>query len=81
MRLIFQVAILCIVILGKSPSAFADLFGKARESIVYIFFDVTDPETGANTRVQGTGVIVSPEGHVLTASHLFRHWNKPCLSV
>src|SRR5664279_866988 len=72
----FHFAFLCIAIIGGSPSAFANLFDKARESTVYIFYDATDTKTGAKTKVQGTGVIVSPEGHVLTASHLFRYWNK-----
>lgn len=46
----------------------------ARESIVYIYFQVTDPKNGANALVQGTGFIVSKNGYVLTASHLFRKW-------
>ena len=51
--------------------AYAD---KARQSIVYIYFDVTDPNTGAKSTIQGTGFVVSPEGYVLTASHLLREW-------
>jgi hypothetical protein len=49
---------------------------EAQKSIVYIYFDVTDPATGAKATVQGTGVVVSASGYVLTASHLFRNWQK-----
>ena len=49
---------------------------KARDSIVYIFFDTVDQANGVKTPVQGTGFIVSPGGYVLTASHLFRAWRK-----
>src|SRR5271166_737319 len=61
-----------------SPSAgqFINSAEAARQSIVYIFFDVVDPSTGARATIQGTGFIVSPKGYVLTASHLFRAWKK-----
>jgi tetratricopeptide (TPR) repeat protein len=62
-------------------SAFVDGFCQspspaeiARSSVVYIYFDVTDPATGAKSTIQGTGFVVSKSGHVLTASHLFREW-------
>jgi S1-C subfamily serine protease len=46
----------------------------ARNSIVYLIFEVTDPKTKAKAAVQGTGFIVSKQGFVLTAAHLFRDW-------
>ena len=46
----------------------------ARSSIVYIYLDATDPNTGAKKHVQGTGFIISKAGHVLTAAHLFKEW-------
>jgi S1-C subfamily serine protease len=76
MRLLFQSIFFCIILVGGLPTAFAHLVDKAQESIVYIYFDVTDPTTGAKVTYQGTGFIVSPSGHVLTASHLFRDWVK-----
>jgi S1-C subfamily serine protease len=54
----------------------ATLTDKARQSIVYVSFDVTNPTTGAKSTIQGTGFIVSKSGYVLTASHLFRDWGK-----
>lgn len=59
-------------LLAQTPNS-AD---QARKSIVYIFYDAIDPNTGAKSTIQGTGFIVSPRGYVLTASHLFREWNK-----
>ena len=59
----------------SSGSAKAEtLTDTAQKSIVYIFFDIVDPNTGAKSAIQGTGFVVSPQGHVLTASHLFRAW-------
>jgi tetratricopeptide (TPR) repeat protein len=52
------------------------LTGTAQKSIVYIYFDVVDPNTGAKSTIQGTGFVVSKKGYVLTASHLFRAWRK-----
>jgi hypothetical protein len=54
----------------------SNLAERARESIVYIFFDMADPQTGANVQVQGTGFIVSATGYVLTAAHLFKDWHR-----
>jgi len=72
------VAVLLAVACALSRNAFASqevtLTDKARQSIMYIWFDVTDPTTGAKSAVQGTGFIVSESGYVLTASHLFRDW-------
>jgi hypothetical protein len=72
-------AVLLAVACAPNRNAFAQdttLTEKARQSIVYILFDVTNPTTGAKSTVQGTGFIVSKSGFVLTASHLFREWGK-----
>lgn len=61
---------------GDAAAQQTRLADKAQRSIVYIWFDVTDPTTGAKSTVQGTGFIVSKSGYVLTASHLFREWGK-----
>jgi S1-C subfamily serine protease len=69
----------CIFIFILSASdlsaALADPFDKARNSIVYIYFDVTS-ENGNKISVSGTGFIVSSVGHVVTAAHLFHDWSK-----
>ncbi len=57
---------------GSGPN----LVQSARKSVVYISFDVTDPQTGAVSKVQGTGFVVSRDGLIVTASHLFRDWHK-----
>jgi hypothetical protein len=61
---------------GGAVAQQTTLADKAQQSIVYIWFDVTEPTTGAKSIVQGTGFIVSKSGYVLTASHLFRDWGK-----
>ena len=67
----------CSLVVEPSPFAQGlSLSEKAQSSIVYIYFDVTDDKTGAKSKVQGTGFIVSKTGYVLTASHLFRDWRK-----
>ena len=74
------VAVLLAAACALSSKAFAQETTtstyEARQSIVYIWFDVTNPTTGAKLTVQGTGIIVSKSGYVLTASHLFRDWGK-----
>lgn len=60
-----------------TTAAFAQAATDAQivqQSIVYIYLDIVDSQTGAKSREQGTGFIISPEGHVLTAAHLFRAW-------
>jgi S1-C subfamily serine protease len=47
---------------------------RAKQSIVYISFYVTNNTTGAKSPVVGTGFVVTKNGYVLTASHLFRDW-------
>jgi hypothetical protein len=59
-----------------APSVFAQKWDQVRQSTAYIFFDVTDPATGAKTTVHGTGFVVSRLGYILTASHLLRDWSK-----
>ena len=76
MRLILRTAFLWLVLLGGTPFAFGNKWDQAQQSTVYIFFDVTDPATGAKTAIQGTGFVVSRLGYVLTTSHLLRDWNK-----
>jgi S1-C subfamily serine protease len=61
--------LLCVI-----SSRAASLAESARTSIVYIYFDVTDPKTGAKDTVQGTGFVISRDGYVLTAAHIFRKW-------
>jgi S1-C subfamily serine protease len=56
--------------------ASANLATIARESTVYIYFDVEDEGTGAVSSVVGTGFVVSAQGHVITASQLFSEWQK-----
>lgn len=73
-----RAALLALVCATNSNALAQDstLTDKARQSVVYISFDVTNPTTGAKSPVQGTGFIVSRSGYVLTASHLFREWGK-----
>jgi S1-C subfamily serine protease len=49
---------------------------KAKNSIVYITFDVVDSDTGNQTNFTGTGFIASEQGMIITASHLFTSWRK-----
>jgi hypothetical protein len=73
------VAAVLVGLVWSPPCAIAqtaNLSERARESIVYIFFEIVDSQTGAKARVLGTGFIVSPSGYVLTASHLFRSWRE-----
>jgi S1-C subfamily serine protease len=53
-----------------------NLADTAKKSIVYIHFDVTDPNDGSKSTIQGTGFVVTENGYVLTASHLFQAWRK-----
>jgi lysozyme len=71
------------ITLSPQPSEITDesqrdetIARMARDSIVYIQFDVTDPTTGKTSSVQGTGFIIAHSGYILTASHLFRDWIK-----
>jgi uncharacterized protein YraI len=63
----------CSEAVSESPELLA---AKAKTSIVYISFEVTDAVTGARSQSQGTGFVVSKDGYVLTASHLFREWRR-----
>ena len=76
MRSTIRAALLLLVLACGAPSAFANKWGQVQQSTVYIFFDVTDPATGAKATIQGTGFVVSRLGYVLTASHLLRDWNR-----
>jgi S1-C subfamily serine protease len=76
MRSTIRAALLLLVLAGGAPSAFANKWGQVQQSTVYIFFDVTDPATGAKATIQGTGFVVSRLGYVLTASHLLRDWSR-----
>ncbi len=58
------------------PSVFAQKWDQVRQSTAYIYFDVTDPATGAKSSVHGTGFVISRLGYILTASHLLRDWNR-----
>jgi V8-like Glu-specific endopeptidase len=68
------------ILLVAVPPAFTgptnNMAEQARKSIVYVFFDVTDADTGAKAAKQGTGFVVSSKRHVLTAAHLFKDWKK-----
>ena len=68
------VLIMSIWIIRQSHAE--SLSESAQKSIVYISFKVTDPNTGAKSTIQGTGFVVSKNGFVLTAAHLFREWRK-----
>lgn len=74
MRLALKYVFFCIGVLGGSPAWSETFFEHARLSTVYISFDVTDSKTGAKMTIQGSGVVVSRLGYVLTASHLLRQW-------
>ena len=77
MRSIFLAALFGFLLVGRpSLSLASEIAEKARLSIVYIFFDVIDPLTGENSRVQGTGFVISQSGYVLTTSHLLLPWTK-----
>ncbi len=83
MRFIFQSVLLlyfsCSLLCQASAEVSLDahkLSEIVSQTIVYIAFDITDPDTGVKSTVQGTGFVVSTKGHVLTAAHLFRNWNK-----
>src|SRR4029077_7229119 len=73
-----RVAVLlpCLLWSGHALAQSPNLAKGARESIVYIYFDITDPQTGKKGRVQGTGFVISPSGYVLTAAHVFRSWHE-----
>lgn len=70
------VSLLCLLLPRDASAQAPSLHERARESVVYVYFDVVDPQTGAKGRVQGTGFVVSPAGYVLTAAHLFRAWRQ-----
>lgn len=53
---------------------------KARETTVYIEAPVTDSNTGGVAISKGTGFIISKDGHILTANHIFKEWRKQSLS-
>jgi hypothetical protein len=72
----FAALLQCPLLPGYALAQGSNLAERARESIVYIFFDIVDPQTGARARVQGTGFVVSPSGYVLTAAHLFKAWRQ-----
>ena len=74
MRLLLKSAMLWLTLSGGGPFAFGCDWDGARHSIVYIYFEGKDPQTGKEVKSQGTGFIVSSIGHVLTASHLLRPW-------
>jgi S1-C subfamily serine protease len=69
-----MLALSLVALVFPATAQTALLAERARSSTVYIFFDITDPKSGAKSTVQGTGFIISPSGYVLTASHLFRDW-------
>jgi S1-C subfamily serine protease len=48
----------------------------AKESIAYLTVEVIDTDTGDSSRVTGTGFVVSEQGLIVTASHLFNAWAK-----
>ena len=56
--------------------AWLDNTDKARQSAVYIYYEVVDENTDTKSIFQGTGFVISPEGYVLTTSTLFRQWRK-----
>ncbi len=72
--LAFKLFITSFLIFGSALAQTANLPEKARQSIVYIYFDATDPDFGDKVTVQGTGFVVSGNGYVLTAAHLFKSW-------
>ena len=74
MRLLLKFAVLWLMLSGGGPFAFGCDWDRARQSIVFIYFEGKDPQTGKEVKSQGTGFIVSSIGHVLTASHLLRPW-------
>lgn len=53
---------------------YKDISAKEQDSIIYIFFDIIDSDTGAKSRVQATGFIITPNGYMLTAAHAVRPW-------
>lgn len=79
-------ALLCLVaptgsILAFSNQSTSDLAELAQQSIVYIHYDVTDGAGNDPEEIQGTGFVVSKDGHVLTAAHVIREWLKQPLAM
>jgi S1-C subfamily serine protease len=64
------------LLISHSLSAQTNLSEKARERTVYINFQTIDPDNGVAKLTIGTGFVVSAKGHVLTASHIFRDWQR-----
>ena len=70
---------IALVVLVVFPSIVAGqntLAEKARERTVYISFRMIDPDNGVAKTTIGTGFVVTVKGHVLTAAHIFRDWQK-----
>jgi hypothetical protein len=72
--------LICIMSLLLPPAVQAmepkDLEGRDADSIVYITTDYLDPKVTTQPRVGpvGTGVIIDPDGTIITALHVIRDW-------
>ncbi|MDH3347721.1 MAG: serine protease [Desulfobulbaceae bacterium] len=75
-----KIYIFIFLLVFNTPAYAQSLAEKWRESvngaIVYIDIQVTDAENGGIDRQIGTGFIISEDGHLLTAHHIFNDWNK-----
>jgi hypothetical protein len=75
-RSFFHTVLFLLMLAGVPALASTCVWEEVRKSTVYITVDAVDPATGAKTTSQGTGVVASRLGYVLTASHLLRDWIK-----
>lgn len=75
-----KIYLLILLLFFNTPAFAQSLAEKWRESvngaIVYIDIPVTDSENGGIDPQIGTGFIISDDGHLLTANHIFDDWNK-----
>lgn len=67
-------ALLLIAAAWPGSSGAEDLLAHGKKRTVMISYDFTDNKTGAIKRATGSGVVISDEGHVLTAFHVVKPW-------
>ncbi|WP_448228116.1 S1 family peptidase [Pseudoxanthomonas mexicana] len=56
---------------GNISIPLSQVVKRYRNSVVFLEIEVTNKSNGAITEARGTGFILSPSGHVITAGHLF----------
>lgn len=75
-KLILGIVYFIVTTTFISAQTLPEKWGKeVRKTIIYIDVPITDNETGGVKHIIGTGFIISKEGHLLTANHIFKEWN------